>query len=327
MKKIFTILAVLGALIFIAVPAQALVGMPDDQPGVDFHWWFLTAMTGGVNTLLVVYEVQGDSAAFDFTIYDRSSDTVGDGVETITMYDMDSFDGYTYVQGLADSTDVEIDLDGDGTNDHWFGYLFFDRTTNITSNGILAQTMLVNIPGGMYSLSNVPVREYNATPRFPGMVDGLSVELFSATALVRAKQAQIAGGVLTNATSFHLFPRYYVNSSSANNYLIVWKSTMFPTADLHVDWWDNDENKYSSKLPLPYELNIVDIDPLIPKFLYAADTYPKEGWIQLDLNDKNNYGFAVGTEWLAWTWVKDGTLADTSWSGLAPVPRDANMVR
>lgn len=325
MKKIFTILAVLGALTFIAVPAQALMGMPDDQPGKNFKWWFLTSMSGGLNTLLVVYEVGNSSATFDYTIYTRSSVSVANGSTTLTAYDMDSFDGYTFAQNMApvQAAKLEIDLDGDATNDHWFGYIGFVQ--GVSQNNILAKTMLLNLPAGQYAETNVHANEWNNSGNmYAGIRDGNNVELFSANAKANAKAMQILAGAQT-ATSFNLYPRYYVNSSSGKSYLIVWKSTNAPTADLHLDWYDNDENTYSSNLPLPYELNIVDLDAgYIPQSLWPAGTYPKEGWINIALPDKNGAGFVAATEWEAWTWTLDTGAAAESWSGLSPVPRDAN---
>jgi hypothetical protein len=329
MKKIFTILAVLGALTFIAVPAQALIGMPDDQPGDEFTWWFLVGMGSGLNTLLVVYEVDGQSANFDWTLFTKESETIKDGHTSLTEYDMDSFDGWGFIGTLAPAviSRLEIDLDNDGTNDHWAGYVDFRRRDD-NHNNILAKTMLANIPHGMFSESNVPVKQWNPSEVMDimNMVDPGNRERFNADVLANAKALQWGFGGAPNysaATDFHLYPRYYVNSSSGKSYLIVWKSEV-TTGELHVDWYDNDENPSSSNIPIPYELNIIDIEPWIPLDLWAADNYPKEGWIDLKAPDKNGAGFSATREYLAWTWILDVGTAAESWSGLAPVARDAN---
>lgn len=326
MKKIFTILAVLGALMFMVVPAQALLGMPDDQPGVDFDWWFLYGVPGlsTTNTLLTVWNVEDGNVTFDYTIKTKQSETVGDGQEKLTGYDMDSWTANYFIDLMADNEALKllIDLDGDGTNDHYFGYINFANTGNI--NAILGHTMIADIAGGMFSLTNLVVREYsNGTGVYAGILDGAGRELFSANALANAKSAQVDGGPVT-PTSFSLYPRYYVNSSSANSYLIIWTDDNYGLS-LHVDWYDNDETAWSSGLPIPYELNIIDLDDgYIPKALWPAGGYEKEGWINLTVDDKNNSGFDANQEWLAWTWIKDTGLAAQSWSGLAPVARDVD---
>ncbi len=324
MKKIFTILAVLGALTFIAVPAQALIGMPDDQPGDEFTWWFLAETAGGLNTLLVVYEVYGNTAGFHYTIYDKSSDTLTDADVALTPNDMDAWNGYamaksvTEEQGFRDK--LKITLDG---VEYYFGYVKFARTGDTGDNGILAKTFILDIQHGTYSESNVPVNEYNSNiSNMPvgAMVVGANLELFSGNALSNAQRVQSNEGTddYRVATELTLYPRYFKASSSGKSYLILWKSTNAPTGAQHLTWYDNDETPKSGNILLPYELNIVDIAALAPPDLWPADAPFKEGWFRLNLTP-----FDPFLQVTAWTWTVDMGAAGESWTSLAPVARSA----
>jgi hypothetical protein len=323
MKKIFTILAVLGALTFIAVPAQALIGMPDDQPGNEFNWWFLADTSGGLNTILVAYEISGFSAGFHYTIYNKKSETLNNYDTTLTEYDMDSFNGYdlaNLVTAGDDRDSLLITLDG---VEYYFGYVKFVNTSSSRGpNRILAKTFILDIQNGMYSESNVPVNEMNSSSAMGAtgwMVDGRYLEMFSANALSNAQrnQGNVANG-FTNATSLTLYPRYFKASSSGKSYLIVWKSTNSPTDSIHADWYDNDENHASGNIRIPYELNIVDMAAITPPGLYDDDAPFKEGWFNFQITPFNRFRQVT-----AWTWTKDQGSAAESWTSLAPVARTA----
>jgi len=76
-------------------------------------------------------------------------------------------------------------------------------------------------------------------------------------------------------------------------------------------------------LPLPYELNIIDIEQYLPASLHSG--YPKEGWILIGLPDR--YGNPATSvfgdwEWLGYTWLKAVGAASESWTTLNPMQRE-----
>jgi len=327
MKKIFIVLSVLAALIFSVAPSQALLGMPDDVPGKDVILPFLVSMpgTGNINTLLVLTDVYGGWAAtndFHYTVFTKTSVTVYDDNIGGTKYDIIATDAYSIIAKMAplEAKKLEIDLDGDGTNDHYAGYIYFEGA-NLT-NTTIGQFMINNIPAGVAAAANAAVKEYNTAAKCPQLINGQSVELFSANALASAKSLEV-GGACVNAAGFGLYPRYYINDGGGNahTYLLIWNSTNAPAVDLHVWYFNADEKYVSSNIPLPYELNIIDIEKYLPLGLHSA--YPKEGFIWINTPDMDGAGFDGAREWLGYTWITALGSAAESWNTFTPIHRNA----
>ena len=324
MKKFFIALSVLAALIFSVAPSQALVGMPDDAPGCDAVWWFLVDMNypqSGMNTLLVFTEINQAAVTYEWTSYDIDSKSVADGDLKGTKGDVFATDGYSLLQQMSpnDRAAHEIDMDGDTVNDHWAGYITFEKGDNL--NNVVAQTMVVNLPQGLASMCNVHMKEFNAA--VPArMTDVNNLELFSANALKNAKDLQI-GAQYAAPNTFALYPRYMQVDSNSNlgtSLFIVWKSLLTPNLVVHLDWWNAEEENLSTNIPLPHELNFIDVRNYIPDGLFASGDLWKEGWIEFIVDGAALNG---DEEWLAWTWHAAYGSAAESWSVLAPVARDA----
>jgi len=332
MKKIFTILAVLGALTFIAVPAHALLGMPDDQPGTDAVWWFLTDFNypaSGTDVLAVFTNTdESNSVSYHYTVFTVDSVTVYDASITGSEGDIFSMSGNQLItdMGPGNAANLKIDLDLDGTDDHWAGYVYMDQTGG-TVNQVLGQFLPVSLLNGQAAMANIPMKEYDAGPYHADMTDAANIELFSANSLKRGKDA--VTGILTAASAapnaFALYPRYMINDSGSKSYLVVWKSALNTALTLHVNWWNAEEDAASANIPLPHELNFYDVSLNLPAVLHTE--FPKEGWIYMRMPYQGN-GITGGgaQEWLAWTWLIANGSASTNWSGIAPVARNANAL-
>jgi len=93
--------------------------------------------------------------------------------------------------------------------------------------------------------------------------------------------------------------------------------------DLHIYFYNDDEKKVSSNLPLPYELNIICLDPwYLPVALFSG--YPREGWLAIEVPDLNGNGFAgfEDMDWAGYTWIYATGPARESWSYLTQMHRD-----
>ena len=125
------------------------------------------------------------------------------------------------------------------------------------------------------------------------------------------------------ASAFGLYPRYYIMDANAKSYIIIWKSVNWSNPNLHI-WFFNEDEKYvSTNLPLPYELNIIDIEKFLPATLHTG--YPKEGWILIGVPDR--YGNPTPAqfgdwEWLGYTWNMATGGASESWTTLNPIHRE-----
>jgi hypothetical protein len=307
--------------------------MPDNQPGFEFEWWFLTGVPGlsTTDTLLTVWTIDGP-VDLHYSVFTKRSDTIDNGDLELTAHDMESLSGSMILGGMADqqAKKLLIDLDGDGEDDHYFGYVKFARECcEGLYNAIVAQTMIADIVGGMFSMDFVPVRQILDRDRaFPqNLVGPNGVEVFTGWALALAEAAQMGfihdNGYRIRPWFLKLAPRYYVNSSSANSYLITWFDKNHDV-DMHVNFWDNEENPHSTNIPFPDELNILDLaDGWIPKGLYPSDKFPKEGYFFFGFDYAGLRGVfsSLRDEVLAWTWIKDAGLDQEPLSGLTSVPR------
>ncbi|MDZ7698214.1 MAG: hypothetical protein U5R49_15270 [Deltaproteobacteria bacterium] len=332
MKKLLVMISVLAALALGAAPAQALVGMPDDVPGCDvLQPFFLASIPGmgNTNTLMVFTDVGGYGIDFHYDVMTKKSETVYNDELPGTPFDVVSTDAISIIEKMAPTEKVklEIDLDGDGVNDHYAGYMLFYAISSY-SNHVIAQTLLVDLGAGMASAANVPAKEIAPVPVFPQIMSDsiFETELFSANALATAENLQIGGGQMA-ASWFALYPRYYILDADGKTYLFIWKSVNgLGTAgsDMHIAFFNDKEDAVSSNLPLPDELNIIDVEKYLPATLHSG-VYPKEGFILIglpDIYDRPASAEFGDWEWLGYTWLKAVGSAAESWTTLTPMHRE-----
>jgi hypothetical protein len=297
MKKGFLVFLAILALNFFAVPSHALLGVDDNVPGYDVLVpYFLLSMPGhgNINTLIAITETCESSVTFHYYVYNKNGGvSIYDDFLSLTQCDIATTDANTIISMMsaANRATLEVDLDGDGTNDHYVGYVVFEHgNTEVPKNQVTATAYFVDLPKGISTGMNLPVREVD---------EGLSItdsklinptrhtEYFSANALFHAQQyigLQGSSGTVSDAGFFRLLPRYYIMDSGSINYFIIWSSTGF-TDPLPVNLYDNEEHVESTNLPpLNAGLNIFDIGPYIPTGLYPPTTYPKEGWVDIRIS-------------------------------------------
>jgi len=345
MKKFFIALSVLAALTLCVVPVQANMGIPDDVPACDAVLPFIVGMTApAINTMVVFTDVRGyltwnvakqifEDKGFNFhyTVNTIKSVTVFDENLPGTLHDIVSIDAYTILNLMAPAirTQLEVDLDGDGINDHWAGYIYFDQTRPVR-NGIIGQTLLLNLQAGMAASANTWMKEVNFRQGFPMTL--LNIEQWSAGALARAEQNENQLPQ-TVPTAFGLYPRFYINdANTGQTCIIIWKSENWLAVPpdravipfLHVLIYNDEEKPVSSNIPLPYELNVVCLDPAYLPNLWAG--YPKEGWIAIEVPDLSGAGFFADTEWAGYTWMYAGGPAGESWNTLTQIHRDVRWL-
>ena len=173
MKKIFIVLSALAALMLCVVPAQALVGSPDDVPGEDAIVPFICdrSLTSGLNTLIVFADVVGGwnsggtlsapAAIFHYNIVTVASVSVDDGWIKDTPHGMASTNAFE-LMGVASATAktaLEVTFAG---ADYYAGYLYFDaqHVGGEDYNSTVGQFFFVNLAAGKAAAANIPMREY-----------------------------------------------------------------------------------------------------------------------------------------------------------------------
>jgi hypothetical protein len=236
----------------------------------------------------------------------------------MTPYDVYVTDAKTLLgeMSVLGKEALEVDLDGDGTKDHWVGYIHFESA--VTGNNFMAHVYQVSASTGMVagytgvSLENAATRA-NARLEGYGIFTGL--EALSANALNEARAWLVTGATAgVDADWFRLLPRVYVADTDSINTLVIWtdvEGTLIPVPGaLHVNFFDEAENAVSSPIEIKKELNFIDVLGIYPLGLTGTDPYIA-GWIDIATPDLNGASFVADRFWLGYS-LQRAMMADGS---------------
>ena len=339
---------------FGAVPAQGLIGVPDDVPGRDILVpFFYVSMPGfgNDNTIITITEVKGFATNIHYTVYSKNGsvqhDSYLDPPLTLTAYDVLTIDLMTLIDGMSPTSinSLEFDVDADGEKDHLVGYIFFDNIST-DENNLISHVYQVDLPGGRAVSYNPPRLEYHPTvgdPRqvFPGTGLFAGNEKYSANALWIGKNL-LAGntGSIPDATFFRLMFRYYIMNENSKNLFIIWVDfghTGIPVPGALTCLLYNEEGSVRSfPVSIEYGLNILDMgNSLPPSWL---QDYPVAGWVDIRTPDVNINGFDANRSWLGYSWQMGSGKASkgkgkpslfpgrTWWDVIQPADRETDDV-
>jgi len=359
MKKFFIALSVLAALMLGVAPAQALMGMPDDQPGADAIVPFICSTdltTGtGLNTLVVFTDVLANEAGltttdrsldFDYDVMTVKSKTVADGRITGTGHEVVSTDAKTLVNEVSDTLlpDLEVTIDG---KTYYAGYLYFESNNvstlttyeaNFANNSTIGSFYYVNLAIGQAASANIPMLERNN--RIPAAAQvfintGTDLEEFSPDALAAAMTLQV-DTTAAGATFFGLYPRFYIPSSGDANWMINWQCTQGTIGtsvnagleEIHINVYRKDEQVRSTTIRWPNEVNILNVEDWLPSALFAS--FPKEGWFDMKWDDTTGGDFPDVADindvsLFAFVYQVANGASNEAWTVMNAVPRAARF--
>jgi hypothetical protein len=292
-----------------------------------------------------------------WVLRDVNSNHLKDDVIPYTEYDVEGISmrdiiwNYT---NLADRTALRMTFNG---VEYFIGYMDYEKSAQDVAagywNDLVAKIYLVDMLAGKACMSNLPAKEfmdptlgwlsvqYQQTTigvndaEFVGNVappaGGWPYEAFSPNAVAASEQRERSAVALVApaaTTAFRLMPRYYLHDSIAQNYLFLWKSDNLAggfTWQVRGWLYDNEELGISATIPLPDELNILDIRNWLPSS-WLLTGYPVAGWIDIPFPGPANVN-AFGNNWmnmefLGYNWqLASNQSATLNWSGLNQVPR------
>jgi hypothetical protein len=338
---------VLAVVAFVAVPAQALIGMPDAVPGSQtiVPFWIVDINFNGNDTLVTLTNVAGvpvdprfsPAGVLHLEMFTKRSKKIYNENIPYTKYDVVGIDFGQIVRdnlSLAALADCEVDLDADGTPDHYAGYATVEDI-NYNFDHWIAHLYQLDLAGGMAAGVVIPVKEVNTGPCLQYDDGGLAggnggYEAFNSDAYTSA-ESMIAGGPCLDGWLLRLMPRYYIHDAATGaTQLIIWQSENLNSGGwIHINWFDEEEHKYSSDLDIPDELNIINIEYWLPGALKGD--YPWAGWFDMPLIPAGAPGspFLAASPWgpetqmLGYSWQIAEGAAQESWSVLFDVHRDA----
>ena len=151
MKRTFAGFVVVFMFIFYVNPSHALLGIDDDVVGYDVLVpFFLVSMPdqGNMNTLITITETCESAASFHYKVYNTSGYLKHNSSLSLTKCDVAWIDALTIVNNMSAASRIsfEVDLDRDGTNDHYAGYIVFEnKDITALKNQVTASAYLVDL--------------------------------------------------------------------------------------------------------------------------------------------------------------------------------------
>ena len=359
MKKLIAVAAILSVMFLGAGTSQAVLGVPDAVPGEDILIpFFIVSMPGfgSDNSLITITDINGVGVpnVLHLRLFDVNSveqynewiDMTPDEVYVGNALDIvnNMAPGAPAPAPPAGRRALEADLDFDGINDHWVGYIHFERNPLLAGgNDFISSVYQVSVADGMVagytgvSMEEVATAVALADPRleaYSGAVgaDFGGLEAFSAGSLLAAEQVLTTGAPGPAAWQFRLLPRVYVADDTANstNLLILWTDVevgLFPAiAPLHINYYDEDENALSSALIITDELNFLDVKDIYPLGLRnVAPLAYIAGWIDIRIPDFSAVPVPLVQDrmWLGYS-LQRAALSSTTLDVILEAHRDAN---
>ena len=217
MKKIYLVLSFFMALTLIAAPSFAAMGIDDPVPGTDFIVPFIVQIGGsGLDTIVQIQEVS-DAAGFGGTpataagsihwfLYSRASVEVADDTQAYSGGDVVPLSIRVLLTDYltaAELASIAVDLDGDGTVDHYVGYMYGQSlSTAIATDNLYVTFLYADLAAGRASGSYAAMKEFSGT--LPLSSFGAQAANFSnATGYI---YEQVATAKSNNATAADSFP-------------------------------------------------------------------------------------------------------------------------
>ena len=356
MKKIFIALSVVAVLAFMVAPSSALVGIDDAVPGTDILQPFFIVSIPGVgtqDTLIVIQEIGSlggplstPTGAVHWTIYDRRSIHRGDYTFRYSHFDVLPYSILWMLQTYVSSTNLaalEVDLDEDGVNDHYVGYIYWDNN-NDTADNLVAYQYQIDLINGMAAGVAVPAKEYAPTSmgydvrqqddQVAPIGDGY--ESFSPNALAVSDWREYLNTVPPAAWDvgwFSIYERFFLLNDSAVSWMIIWTTKapfVAPNINLpgalDVIVYNEDEVGVSVTIPFLYELNIINVAGYLPGSWVA----PVGGWFDImipDINGATSWAGWQDEEFLAYSYqTASSPTASINWGALFTAHRESGTL-
>ncbi len=324
MKKLIAVTAILSVMFLGAGTSQALMGTPDAVPGRDVLVpFFIVSMPGmgSDNSLITLTEVIGqddDIAPGDpgygttvhMLVYDRNSVQRYDEWIILTPYDVYVTDALAIINSMSvlDRAACEYDMDIDGTNDCYVGYVRFENSESSPINNLISHTYQISSADGIVAGVNGVSLEDAAGGGGDGALiaydEWSALEAVSPSGLLAAKQLLDGATSIDKATWFRLLQRVYLHDLDSVNQLIIWTDREEDGGDagseddlplpglLHVNFFDEEENAASASILIDHELTFINVANIYPGVLEG--TYPDPlaaGWVDIRTPDLSGHGW------------------------------------
>lgn len=263
--------------------AHAVFGLNDNVPGEDIVIPFICQVgTGTLDTQWAIAEVDGINATATVYYFNQKSEFVTDEVKKWTAYDVFSDGCKNLISRLGTSslfaTELTTTVTENGTPDSvYVGYAIYINDAALL-NQFVSWVYLNDIPNG-----------FNAGFDGYDVEDGVDIPVSFPFVLPSElnEDGWGAPGIFSGITLPYpiadttLIPRYYffnTNAGTFNWWIILKGGPTDPNHLLSGDICNEDEGCLSFGVDVPYNLNIIDVEPIIPTSIFVSTTgIPGEG--------------------------------------------------
>jgi hypothetical protein len=247
----------LSVLLFGIGTAHAVLGVNDDVPGTDLAFPIVCEKGGTLNTLYAVTNTSIFSNSAALHIFDVNSNLILDTTIEWTAQDVVPGDCQTLIAAMSPTqqTAMEVTING---KTFYAGYVTM-ITPTFDNNVLISNIYIVDIAKGFAAGFN----GFDAE----GALDEFNLCEFDITLFSDFC-----------VTAFELFPRYAIFNADANtfNWWIIWEGANEPTRILDGVICNEEELCFSLTIPIPDELNFVNVADHLPAGLFTA--FPHNGY-------------------------------------------------
>ncbi|MEW6416496.1 MAG: hypothetical protein AB1480_00025 [Nitrospirota bacterium] len=311
-KSLLTVIAMLSVFLFGIGTAYAVLGVNDAVPGEDFMFPFMCGKDAGntMNTLWAVAEKSDgdhfpdseDVVCAYLDVYNKHSVWVYDAKVCWTKYDVYVDDCQSLVALMSDSQKALITESIEGgsiTRDYYAGYVQFTGQdvpdTESVEQRFVPWVYLVDLPKGFASGFNGITSEY-----------GLGWEM-----------GEDYDYAPVTASSF--YPRYFLlndKTETWNWWIVLAGRNEYAYVDpvfwnlkryLGCYFCNEEEDCISIPVPIPHELNIINVTHYLPPALHTD--FPKGGFGRCYVEEYGTY-YGVPT-WIYGSVDIDNLIPDT----------------
>jgi len=263
-RNLLTVVAMMSFLLFGIGTAYAVYGVADDVPGEDIVVPFICQVSGTMDTQWAISEVLGISTAAVVHVFNVESQFVVDLGATWTANDTVTSGCKVLVSGLSPSqvTALTTTVTENGVTDTVYaGYVIYVDVFAL--NQFVSWVYLNDIPNG-FSAGFDAFGAENAVDApfgFPGTIPSELNEDGNATG---------APGPVPVAPVV-LYPRYYffnTNTGTFNWWIVLKGGPVDKNHILEGFICNEEENCVSLDIPVPNNLNFIDVGPIVPASIF-----------------------------------------------------------
>ncbi|MBP1750382.1 MAG: hypothetical protein H6Q52_2921 [Deltaproteobacteria bacterium] len=301
-RSLLTIVAMLSVFLIGIGTAQAVTGVNDAVPGQDIVIPFIceghanlpsgAPTFGGLNTVWAIAETSGGESCTLTKCADITGEAVHAAIDGYNQKSEHKFDGdacwtpndivtgscQEIIGGMDAVAQSEMQVTLGGVT-YFAGYVIYTQDdvceSGAISNRFTTWVYNTNIVKGFAAGFNGISAE-----------NGVGAQLEETCNGNETCSPSVIGNDRIGVTAERIFPRYFILNSDADSlnwWILLMGRNRYVFANefnrrLECIFCDEEEDCDSNSIPIPYELNVIDVKSRIPQSVYGVNDFAKAGF-------------------------------------------------